>query len=611
MPFLLRILFALCLTLVPAAPIHADERIRSFISEITIDRTGGLQITETLDVQAEGQRIRHGIFRDLPLTEDGIHRGGFDLVDATIDGAPVDTRIQRGNGVIRIYLGDQDTVLSPGEHRFRLRYDVDRQVRFLADHDELYWNITGNAWEFRIDMAAARIRLPEGAVATDVEAFTGPSGSQQKNAVEQFEEGGRTVYVMTDGALDWHEGITTAIAFPKGTVARPTFLDRILYALRERPADAIALFGNLLLGATLWLIWRWKGKEAPLGHIRERSVPPEGISPALAHYIHANGGIGNSAMVAAAVDLGVKGFATITQHDTTWSIARTEKADDGTLPVGEVAILKHLDGLDGPLVISPDNRKAVGALLKVFKTAIRKEHGERFHIGNAGWTLLAAAASYGLALAIMWQALAGLPLGLYIIPVLPLGLLLFERTLRMLALTAGIALTISCLMWLVFGVRIGALGLIPAAGMIAVPAIFGIFAARIGLTTPAGRALKRDIEGFRRHLSTARSKSRSRDSARRRFETFLPYAIALGVEKEFAKEYEDALTRATAQPGGPAYVWMPVWLHGTPVGGGPIGGTISAACQSMTTGVNACTTSSPGVSGFSGGGGGGGGGGGW
>ncbi|MER0240340.1 DUF2207 domain-containing protein [Fulvimarina sp. MAC8] len=620
MSFSFRTLSTLFLILLSAAPLQADERIRSFISEITIDDAGGLQVIETLDVQAEGQRIRHGIFRDLPLTKDGIRWGGFDLVEATMDGAPVDTRIQRRDGMIRIYLGDEDTAVSPGEHRFRLRYDVERQVRFHADHDELYWNITGNSWAFRIEMAAARIRLPDGAVATDVETFVGPLGSREQDAFEQIEDGGGTVYVMADGALDWHEGLTTAIAFPTGIVSRPSAIDRILFTFRDRPADMTALFGTLLLGAALWLIWRRKGKDAPLGRIRVRSTPPEGISPALAQYIRANGGVTNAAMVAATVDLGVKGYVVISQSDTTWSITRTGKASDGTLPVGEAAILAHLDGLEGPLVISPDNRKAVLALLDVFSAAMREEHGETFHISHANWILLAGVAGYGLAFAIMWQALAGQTWLLHVMPALPLAIPLLTAlaggTLRPVALTVGIALGISCLMWLIFGALSGALSLLSAAGLIALPVIFAVFAAGIGLTTAAGRAQKIEIEGFRRYLSAARLKGRSRRNARRRFEAFLPYAIALDVEKQFAGAYEDALTRAISRGRVPTHVWMPAWYHGTPIEAGSLGGGIATACQAMTTGVNACTASSSSSSGFSGGGfsgggGGGGGGGGW
>ncbi|MCE8441743.1 DUF2207 domain-containing protein [Rhodovulum sulfidophilum] len=459
-------------------------------------------------------------------------------------------------------------------------------------------------------------------MATDVETFTGPLGSREQDAFEQIEDGGGTVYVMADGALDWHEGLTTAIAFPTGIVTRPSVIDRILFTFRDRPADMIALFGTLLLGAALRLIWWRKGKDAPLGRIRERSTPPEGISPALAQYIRANGGVTNSAMVAATINLGVKGFVVISQSDTTWSITRAGKANDGTLPVGEAAILAHLDGLEGPLVISPDNRKAVLALLDVFSAAMRDEHGETFHISHANWIMLAGVGGYGLAFAIMWQALAGQNWLMHVMPALPLAIplltALFGGTLRDVALMMGIALGISCLMWLILGALAGALGLLSGAGLIALPVIFALFAARIGLTTATGRAHKIEIEGFRRYLSAARLKGRSRRNARHQFEAFLPYAIALGVEKQFAGAYEDALTRSMSRGRVPTHVWMPAWYHGTNINGGPFGGGISAACEAMTSGVNACTTSGSGSGssgffggGFSGGGGGGGGGGGW
>jgi hypothetical protein len=53
LPFAFRVLSALFLLQLTAAPRHADERIRSFISAITMDDAGGLEVTETLDVQAE------------------------------------------------------------------------------------------------------------------------------------------------------------------------------------------------------------------------------------------------------------------------------------------------------------------------------------------------------------------------------------------------------------------------------------------------------------------------------------------------------------------------------------------------------------------------------
>ena len=45
---------------------QADERILAFRSEITIAADGSMQVAETIRVRAEGDRIRHGIYRDFP-----------------------------------------------------------------------------------------------------------------------------------------------------------------------------------------------------------------------------------------------------------------------------------------------------------------------------------------------------------------------------------------------------------------------------------------------------------------------------------------------------------------------------------------------------------------
>ena len=58
-------LFAL-LTLLFAAPALAREQINLFDSNITVERDGDIVVTETINVTAEGDQIRRGIFRDLP-----------------------------------------------------------------------------------------------------------------------------------------------------------------------------------------------------------------------------------------------------------------------------------------------------------------------------------------------------------------------------------------------------------------------------------------------------------------------------------------------------------------------------------------------------------------
>ena len=46
---------------------HADERILSFHSDVRVLTDGMIEVTETIQVQAEGKQIRRGIYRDFPV----------------------------------------------------------------------------------------------------------------------------------------------------------------------------------------------------------------------------------------------------------------------------------------------------------------------------------------------------------------------------------------------------------------------------------------------------------------------------------------------------------------------------------------------------------------
>ena len=52
-----------------------------------------------------------------------------------------------------IYVGAKNIMLPPGDHTYTLTYATRRQLGFFDDHDELYWNVTGNGWTFPIRQA--------------------------------------------------------------------------------------------------------------------------------------------------------------------------------------------------------------------------------------------------------------------------------------------------------------------------------------------------------------------------------------------------------------------------------------------------------------------------
>ena len=178
----------LLLALMPLATAQAEERILRFVSDVDVQRNGDLLVTETIRVQAEGDEIRRGILRNFPTTYRD-ERGasvvvGFDVESVTRDGRTEPYSLENlAAGFKRIRIGDADVFLSYGKHRYTIRYSMSRMGRTFADHDELFWNVTGNYWVFPIDTAVASIALPPGAVIKDLVGYTGPVGSMEQ-AVE-------------------------------------------------------------------------------------------------------------------------------------------------------------------------------------------------------------------------------------------------------------------------------------------------------------------------------------------------------------------------------------------------------------------------------------------
>jgi hypothetical protein len=199
------------------------ERIISYLSDISIARDASLHVVETIRVDAEGDRIRHGITRDFPTryTVNGRNlRVGFEVEGVERDGQPEHyTRESISNGV-RLRIGSASTEVSAGEHSYVIRYTTTRQIGFFDTYDELYWNAVGTDVIFDVDSAEAHIHLPQAVPFGNRSSYTGSQGSQASNA-EIVSEGPGDIVFRTTRPLAPHEGFTVAVAWPKGVVTAP------------------------------------------------------------------------------------------------------------------------------------------------------------------------------------------------------------------------------------------------------------------------------------------------------------------------------------------------------------------------------------------------------
>jgi len=604
------------------------EHILHYDSRVVVQTNGALSVTETIDVQAEGDKIKHGIYRDFPQLYHGPLglriKTGFTVQSVTRDGQPEAYHLaDRANGV-RVYIGQEETLVSRGEHTYQLVYTTDRQLGFFAGHDELYWNVTGNGWAFSIDDVTATVLLPAGAAVQKVTAYTGAQGDKgQDFTATNFDN--QAVF-KTTRRLPAENGLTVVVEWPKGFVIPPTFAAGWRDFYRNNPGMICLLGGWLLTLAYFIGVKLSVAKSPPPGVIIPRYAPPADFSPAAVRFL-ARMGFDNRTFAAAVLNLAVQGAFKICEgrrgvfHKKIYSLVPPRSAARLELSVGEDLVRRELVGDGRVLVLEQANYATLQAAQQKLKTHFASQmKGTLFNTNLRFWfpgPLLMAAV---LVLAV--QATADIKGAGVALIISALGTLLVLGVLQ----ARYLFLTIfTCLFVGIFGAVVifdpsvslpGWMFLLPAL----LTATNYIFFNRMKTPTPEGRKILDEIEGFKMYLSVAERDQLNLKGAPERtpqlFEQFLPYAFALGVEKIWQQKFAGVLAAAGTNPGETAY--SPAWYYGDSWQDNLASGTFAGALGDSLAGAISSASTAPGSGdggggggGCSGGGGGGGGGGGW
>ncbi|MDC7806726.1 DUF2207 domain-containing protein [Luteimonas sp BLCC-B24] len=580
----------LFLVLLCTAPLMAQERILSYDSALRLDADGGLEVTERIRVRAEGTNIRRGVYRTFPTRYRDRHGNRitvqFEMLDLQRDGRPEPYFIERLSNGVRINTGNDDLLPVPAEFTYTLRYRATRQVGFFDAHDELYWNAIGTGWDFPIEAGSATLQLPQPVPATALlaECWTGAQGSRAQACEAAITAPGQARWTLT-APLQPGEGLTTTLAFPKGLVPEPTRQQRLARLLGDNRAALIALAGWMAMLVFGLVRWRQVGRDPKPGPIVVTYDPPDALSPATLRYIEKNH-VDTRAFSADVLALAVAGHVGIHREGKRlgdeWRITRAH--GDGALEAGQQALLTDLFESGETLEFKNTHARRMQTLLSGHQRRIKQAMGTRFRGG-------------------LYRPNGG--------------------SIALMALIAGVSLCAAVL----FGIRTGT-GLalaVPVFGAMLVT--FFAFAFLLPAATPAGRAMRDRIEGFRRYLTVADRQDLQRlqgpdapepalDAGR--FETLLPYAVALDVEDAWTKKFTAAVGSAAVAAATTSMAWYHASGRGSS-GPGDIAGFSKAIGSGFASQIAASATppgSASGSSfgggggGFSGGGGGGGGGGG-
>ena len=543
----------------------AEERILSFHSQIAIAADASMQVREEIEVVAEGNDIRRGIYRDFPTDYTdrygNAYRVDFDLIGVSRDGHPEPSHTARRTNGVRVYIGSEDILLPPGRHAYTLEYTTRRQIGFFADHDELYWNVTGNGWVFPIDRASAVVLLPEPVPAAQISAlgFTGSTGSTAGDYTATVDAG--RVEISTTAPLGANQGLTLVVSWPKGVVSEPGNWQRLVYLLQDNRGLLLASAALLLSWLYLHLAWQRVGRDPAPGVIFPRYEPPAGYSPASARYIWRMGYDGK-VLAAAVINLAVKGYLAITSDDGDFRLQR--KSSSEKLAPGESALLSLLFVAGPDLELDDKNHTVIGPARAAHKRALQSDYQNiHFRLNTAK---------------------------------------IAPAVLGMLATAVVIAL-------------LQAFTPLVAAVLFASGLIIVLYIYLLRAPTAKGRLLLDELMGFKLYLEVAERDDLDRSHLPEKtpalFERFLPYAIALGVEQAWAEQFAGVFERM--REGRTAYT--PVWYSGN-FDSARLGAFASDVGSSFSSAISSAATppgssSGGGGGGSSGGGGGGGGGGGW
>ncbi|MEL6686710.1 MAG: DUF2207 domain-containing protein [Pseudomonadota bacterium] len=568
----MRVVLTFLLSLLWAGVALAQERITNYSVDIQVEATGDIQITEVINVVAEGDQIRRGIFRELPayFTFEGVRQSfDYDLISVTRDGQPETVTVLREGNGITWRLGRADVFLTPGPYEYRIEYRVPNVIQRHDDKDELYWNPIGPYSLFPIENVDVTIRFPDGASVVDNTLYTGRFGSTREDANITAE--GSVVRVTTTQTLPPQSGITISTSIAKGTINPLTERQKVHLFWLRFGGIILLMVGGLGLTGYYLFAWNRVGRDPVKRPVFARYEPPktksgEPYSPAAAHYIHHKGFRGMDALSSLLMQLGTESVLDIEANKK-----RTTIRQVGPVPRQRDAktLLDEIMPRSGMLDLDGGTDTAFHKGVAAFHRTIAKRYGPTYYKRNLVWALLGIVVSLALAITVI---------------------------------AAPVAKN-----------SVVVIGLFIALGLLNL-----LFAFLLPAPTERGADVSAELEGFKLYLETAEEKrlnmadpvsGRAPAMTVELYERFLPYAMALGVEKPWTKQFKTSLPREAKD-------YQPSYAYGDALTGrgGPVGFSRGLS-KTLTAGVAAAApvsqSSGSGGGGFSGGGGGGGGVGGW
>lgn len=592
-----------------------SDRISFFNSVVRAGTDGKLLVTETITIyngdgrpnpvygndsslKAAGSmnnEIKRGIYRSFPLFYVNKYKlfqnTTFRLKEVLRDGKPENSRIEKKDNGVLVYTGSSNIFLPTGSYTYTIRYETDHQVKLLKDFDELYWNVTGNSWGFRIDSAKCTIILPKGAALLSGNCYTGVQGATGENCKFTSTTAGdsTTIVFKTTQALLPNEGLTVAVSWPKDFIKGVSTWQNWKYFIWNNKAVSFLPLAAIFSAIFCFIFWWRYGRDPQKGTVYPQFEPPAGYSPAALGYIYYKK-YSRQLTAATIVDAAVRNKIAINveregrifKHNE-YNISHSKKPAKPPESAYE-DFESDVEDLIGTTIEKGKYNSELGSLDKAVKAHCGKRYKNKDGGFKKGYRGFFSLNSKYTALPILVCIAAG-------------GWAFFGGLVKALMLKN---------FWQIAYFIVG---------IILCVQVLKLFSKLLTAYSPEGRKLMDTIEGFRMFLSTADEKRFDMMNPPKKslelFEKYLPFAIALGCEIEWGQRFEDIINTACLD-GKATSSFSQSFSRDNSSFSSSFASSFSGAISSASTPPS---SSSGGGSSFgggsSGGGGGGGGGGGW
>ena len=552
---------------------------------VRFDKDGSLSVREELDyVKPRGERKR-GIFRELPVRVkegDIEYDRKYNLTSVTRNGNRETVNTQTGNGTLLWRLGRSDVFLEEGIQKYVLEYNSDDWVFRYDDLDGVKWNVWGEYSLMPVNKLTGRIILPEGATAESIDAYSGRYGRTGNDL--KITQNGNVIEFESTKPLAPREGASMYVTVEKGVFNPLSASEKQARWWRAYGA----FLGLTLLSPVILLFylrnWSRVGRDPVKPPVFARYEPPKNYSAAAAHRILKKGVHGDSALISTLLSLAIKGRIKIdvTKKETVLTPLPQSAYKHGKLNSEESILFGNIfkRGLDEVVLRKDQPNSRFHKAHTLFDMQLNTNYSTEYRRINFKYIAM------GIGLTALGIA----------------------------AVFSSFLIPSSMVFW----------GLI--AGLVLINIIFMYL---MPAPTKKGAQISSEIEGFKLYLETAEKLRLNAAEVGtdqvppmtiERYESFLPYAVALGVEKPWTKHFEKTLPHV-AKDYDPGYYNS---YRSGGFGSGGAGGISRDITKSLSSGVASARpiqTSSGGSSsrsggfssggGFSGGGGGGGGAGSW